>query len=176
MILLYYLITYIMRKIVILSLFTLFLTSCWTNSYQKSDNTSSTEDKQIVKTIEQKEEIENIQNEEIDKNEIKEVVTTTTKWVYTDYSEDLVKNAKWKIVLFFHADWCPTCIATEKDILEKWVPDWLNIFNTDFDNEIKLKEKYGVLTQTTFVQVDNNGNMIKKWVWGKLDDIVESVK
>lgn len=99
-----------------------------------------------------------------------------SKWVYTDYSTSAVKNTKWDIVLFFHANWCPTCIATDKDIISKWVPDNLTIFKTDFDTQTELKKKYEVTTQTTFVQVDNQWNMIKKWVWGWLADIVEKVE
>jgi len=97
-------------------------------------------------------------------------------WIYTDYSTKKVANANWKIVLFFHADWCPTCRATEKDILSKDIPSDLTILKTNFDTESELKKKYWVVAQTTFVQIDNKGNLIKKWVWGRLNDIIEKTK
>ena len=100
---------------------------------------------------------------------------TNSKGVYIDYSESALKDAKWDIVLFFHANWCPTCIATEKDILKQGVPDNLSILKANFDTELELRKKYWVTTQTTFVQVDNEWNMIKKWAWGKLADIVKKV-
>lgn len=68
-------------------------------------------------------------------------------------------------VLFFRASWCPICRAVDADIkanLEK-IPSKLAIFDVDYDNSTALKQKYGVTYQHTFVQVDNNGNLIKKW-------------
>jgi hypothetical protein len=33
----------------------------------------------------------------------------------------------------------------------------------DYDNSDELKKKYGVTYQHTLVQVDKDGNLIKKW-------------
>jgi thioredoxin 1 len=57
--------------------------------------------------------------------------------------------------LFFHADWCPTCVAAEKDILSKDIPSDLTILKVNFDSEIELKKKYEIIAQTTFIQIDN---------------------
>ncbi len=103
------------------------------------------------------------------------IETEITKWLYTDYSSSALKEAKWDIVLFFHANWCTSCVATNKDIISKWVPNNLTILKADFDSETELKKKYEVLGQMTFVQVDNQGNMIKKWIWGGFDGIVEKI-
>ena len=70
-----------------------------------------------------------------------------------------------KVVLFFRAVWCPTCIVLDKDIranLSK-IPSGLTILDVDYDNSTDLKKKYGVTYQHTFVQVDKDGNLIKKW-------------
>ena len=61
--------------------------------------------------------------------------------------------------------WCPTCISVDKDIkanLSK-IPSGLSILDVNYDNSTALKQKYGVTYQHTFVQVDKDGNLIKKW-------------
>ena len=69
------------------------------------------------------------------------------------------------VVLFFRASWCPTCRAVDADIkanLSK-IPSTLAILDVNYDNSTALKQKYGVTYQHTFVQVDKDGNLIKKW-------------
>ncbi len=69
------------------------------------------------------------------------------------------------VVLFFRASWCPTCRAVDADIKAhlKDIPGTLSILDVDYDNSTDLKKKYGVTYQHTFVQVDAQGNLIKKW-------------
>lgn len=69
------------------------------------------------------------------------------------------------VVLFFRASWCPTCRAADADIkanLSK-IPSNLTILDVNYDNSTSLKQKYVVTYQHTFVQVDKDGNLIKKW-------------
>lgn len=33
----------------------------------------------------------------------------------------------------------------------------------NYDDEAELRKIYGVTTQHTFIQIDNNGKLIKKW-------------
>lgn len=96
---------------------------------------------------------------------------------YILYSEQALAEATQdggRAVLFFHADWCPTCRAAEQDILSKLdqIPDDLTILKTDYDTERELKKKYQVVVQHTFVQVDQNGNEVTKWSGGGLQDII----
>lgn len=88
--------------------------------------------------------------------------------VYLPYTSTAVAQAKWQVVLFFHANWCPTCIAHHKDIEAniKNIPSDLTILRTNYDDEKELRELYAVTEQHTFVQVDNTGKMIKKWRGG----------
>jgi thiol-disulfide isomerase/thioredoxin len=69
------------------------------------------------------------------------------------------------VVLFFHADWCPTCQATEKDLTENAaaIPAGLTVVKVDYDTENDLRQRYGVTNQHTFVQVDATGAEIKKF-------------
>lgn len=82
-------------------------------------------------------------------------------------------------MLFFHANWCPTCIAVNKDIETnlKTIPTDLTILKTSYDDEKELKELYGVTAQQTFVQVGNTGKLIKKWRGGAtLAEVVSQVQ
>jgi len=86
---------------------------------------------------------------------------------YEVYTSDkiLLASANHDVVLFFKANWCPTCRAVDVDIrtnLSK-IPSGLTILDVDYDNSTLLKQKYGVTYQHTFVQVDKDGNLIKKW-------------
>jgi thiol:disulfide interchange protein len=83
---------------------------------------------------------------------------------YVDYSEDNLKNsAGTKQVVFFHAKWCSTCKFFEGQIKAGEVPAGVTILQADFDTESDLKEKYGVIVQSTFVLLDKNGEVDKQW-------------
>ena len=86
---------------------------------------------------------------------------------YEAYSSEKTRmaSATHNVVLFFRASWCPTCIAVDKDIKAnaKSIPESLTILDVNYDNSTDLKKKYGVTYQHTFVQVDAQGNLIKKW-------------
>lgn len=79
--------------------------------------------------------------------------------------EKIAKATTGNVVLFFKASWCPTCRAVHADIQShlKDIPSNLTILDLDYDNSAALKQKYGVVYQHTFVQVDAQGNSIKKW-------------
>lgn len=70
-----------------------------------------------------------------------------------------------KVVVAFAATWCPSCQALGKDIMKNVsnIPSGVTILEADFDNETDLKKKYGVTQQHTFVQVDAENEMLKKW-------------
>jgi hypothetical protein len=49
------------------------------------------------------------------------------------------------------------------------------IHRVDYDTAIALRKKYSVTYQHTFVQVDENGKLLKKWSGGQLAEIVKNV-
>jgi thiol-disulfide isomerase/thioredoxin len=69
------------------------------------------------------------------------------------------------VVLFFAADWCPTCQAATKNLEADpaAIPAGLAIVRVDYDDSDELKQKYGVTVQHTFVQVDADGNEVATW-------------
>jgi thiol-disulfide isomerase/thioredoxin len=94
---------------------------------------------------------------------------------YTTYSGTSLATAqKGRTVLFFHAGWCPTCRSADADITKNVsaIPAGVTILKTDYDTEVALKQKYGVTTQHTFVEVDSSGKMIQKWSGGNFAGIV----
>lgn len=99
--------------------------------------------------------------------------------LFADYSKDLVSQAgaNEKVILFFHAQWCPTCKSIEKNIKANLdeIPGGVRILLVDFDEESELKKKYDVRQQYTMVQVDNTGKKIDLWTDSySLEDIITS--
>ena len=70
-----------------------------------------------------------------------------------------------KVVLFFHAGWCPTCQEANKNLTSDpaSLPAGVTVVKTDFDTETDLRQKYGVGIQHTFVQIDADGNELRTW-------------
>jgi len=90
---------------------------------------------------------------------------------YKDYSVATVaseQSAGKKVVLFFYAPWCPYCRAADAVFKANGgeIPAGVTVLKTDYDSEKELKAKYGVTYQHTFVEIDNNGNQVAKWVSG----------
>ena len=89
---------------------------------------------------------------------------TTEAGVYQDYSDEALSSATGKILLFFHAPWCPQCRELESDIKQDGVPADTTILKVDYDTSQKLRQKYGVTIQTTIVEVTASGELVKKFV------------
>lgn len=100
---------------------------------------------------------------------------------YKDYSPALTQSeaqAGNKVVLFFHAPWCPYCKAADsafKTNLDK-IPKGVTVLKTDYDSNLDLRKKYAVTYQHTFVQIDASGNQITKWNSGDIDLLIKNVK
>jgi thioredoxin 1 len=102
------------------------------------------------------------------------------KGSYEAYSAEKIARAeKGDVILFFHASWCPSCRGLDADISTNMsmIPEGVSILKVDYDNETELKKKYGVTSQHTLVQVDKDGNLIKKWSGGsKLSAVIAEIK
>ncbi|MCA9386685.1 thioredoxin family protein [Candidatus Dojkabacteria bacterium] len=117
--------------------------------------------------------------EDINNQDTTEGTQSNESGIYVDYSEELLTNANsGDVVLFFKADWCPTCSALDKNILENMdsIPSELSILKVDYDNSEVLQEKYGVTYQHTLVQVDSTGELLNKWTGSfSIDEIVQNL-
>jgi thiol-disulfide isomerase/thioredoxin len=87
-----------------------------------------------------------------------------TPGAYVEYSDDAIAQAEGRVLLFFHAPWCPQCRSVESDILAQGVPDGVTIIKVDYDSRQDLRQQYGVTLQTTFVEVDAAGSELQKHV------------
>ncbi len=83
---------------------------------------------------------------------------------YVTYSSSVIADTDGTKVLFFHAPWCPQCRAIEADIVPENIPANTTIIKVDYDSNQALRQKYGVTLQTTFVRVDDDGNLVAKYV------------
>ncbi len=99
---------------------------------------------------------------------------------YVNYSPAIKSFSNKKNVLFFKANWCSTCTTADlnfqKELQNKSIPNYLTIYKVDFEKDVALKQKYGVTLQHTFVQVDNNGNELKKWIGSyTIDEVLKEI-
>ncbi|WP_404386776.1 thioredoxin family protein [Humibacillus xanthopallidus] len=88
---------------------------------------------------------------------------------YATYAQDPAA-ATGKVVLFFHATWCPICREVEESLTSAPVPAGLTVVKVDFDDAGELRQRYGVTIQHTFVQVDPAGRQLAKWSTGTTAD------
>lgn len=98
-----------------------------------------------------------------------EEVQMASSGQYLTYSPEALAAADGKKLVFFHADWCGSCRGLDAN-LEKEIsaiPGDVTIFKADYEVETALKQKYGVTTQHTLVQIDDTGNVITKWSGGQ---------
>lgn len=83
---------------------------------------------------------------------------------YVGYLQPAVDSASGRRVLFFHAPWCPQCRMIEADIKDSTIPSGVTIFKVDYDTNQELRAEYGVTLQTTFVEIDSDGELVNKYV------------
>jgi thiol-disulfide isomerase/thioredoxin len=112
-----------------------------------------------------------------DSVEVAEEVMMKKDGKFVAYSADEVDATSGDKVLFFHASWCPSCVNAAQNLSAGTAPEGLNVFKVDYDSNADLKAKYGVVSQHTFVQIDDNGNMVKRWFGSRsYDDILNELQ
>ena len=87
-----------------------------------------------------------------------------TPGAYVTYDDSAIAAAEGRILLFFHAPWCPQCRSIESDIDAQGVPDGVTIIKIDYDSRQDLRQEYGVTLQTTFVEVSPAGDALQSHV------------
>lgn len=130
--------------------------------------------------------------EEMDSNEnvTDEDATSTdqeqTVGTYEEFEPSKLALANERnVVLFFKADWCPSCNALDRDIeanLDQ-IPGDLTILKVDYDSrsgatdaELQLRDDLNVTYQHTIIQVDADGNRIQDVISGfRLSQIIEDL-
>jgi len=100
---------------------------------------------------------------------------------YSTYTQETLREAQAsekKIVLYFWAPWCTSCTSLDIELKENEakIPDEVMVLRVDYDSESVLKQKYQVVTQHTFVQIDQNGEMLSGWVGGDIENFAKYLK
>jgi thiol-disulfide isomerase/thioredoxin len=118
-------------------------------------------------------------NGETSESDPPEMMEAGESGAYVQFDEVRFREAAdKKRVYFFHAGWCPTCRAANKtfeDNLDR-IPSDVVLFKTDYDTSRELKQRYAVTYQHTFVLVDQDGNQVRKWSGGDIDELIENTK
>ncbi|MGE3191957.1 MAG: thioredoxin domain-containing protein [Microbacteriaceae bacterium] len=91
-----------------------------------------------------------------------EPAPASTPGVYVDYTDTAIAEAEGRVVLFFHAPWCGQCRQLEEGILAQGVPDGVTIIKVDWDTHQDLEQLYGVPMRTTFVELDESGEVVQR--------------
>ncbi|MBI4080016.1 thioredoxin family protein [Candidatus Kaiserbacteria bacterium] len=130
------------------------------SSQSNTDESMMKDDESAM--IEEKTEDEMMQKDDamMQKDEDGQMMSKGSYEVYSP--EKLALASKDKVVLYFHANWCPICRPLDA-AFKAGVPEGVHILKVDYDTSADLKKKYGVTYQHTFVQVDVAGNSIAKW-------------
>lgn len=93
---------------------------------------------------------------------------------YAEYEQDPAKYSDSDVVLHFSAPWCPTCVATNESLEQDGVPAGLTVVTVDYDSSQDLKQRYGVTTQHTFVQIDESGQEKAKFTGSITGEEIQS--
>jgi thiol-disulfide isomerase/thioredoxin len=103
--------------------------------------------------------------------------STGKKVIFSNLPDAQALAQKGPTVLFFAADWCPTCRLALKDINANGAQlNEITVVVVDYDKAADLKAKYGVTSQHTYVQIDALGEKLAIWNGGGVDGIVKNVK
>lgn len=86
-------------------------------------------------------------------------------FTYRAYTPEDFENVAGPKVLYFHANWCPTCVALERTYLEKAEEiegGQVTIFKASYDEDTALRQEYGVTVQHTSIGFDAEGNEVAR--------------
>ncbi len=111
--------------------------------------------------------------------EVMEKKANTERFVtLADFESNQSTYADTTKVYFFHASWCSICKGIENEINadQNRIPEGTTFIKTDFDSQTDLRKEYSVTTQYTFVQVDNDGNLVKRWSATNLDKAIAGIQ
>lgn len=102
---------------------------------------------------------------------------TGRKVLFTNLQDAVALAKKGPTVLFFSADWCPSCQADLRDINALGSRlGTITIVVVDYDHSADLKAMYGITVQDSFVQIDAKGGKLGAWNGGGVEGVLSHVK
>lgn len=109
-----------------------------------------------------------------------EVVTEATSAEYMAYTKETYDSllGQSPVVLYFHANWCPVCIQLDSDISGAIgdFPAGSTILKLDFDEEIELRQEYGVTVQSTLITINAAGEVVEKLSAPSNSDLIAAIE
>lgn len=111
-----------------------------------------------------------------------QVAMPETKYVqYSESGYDEISNQKH--VLFFYANWCPTCRPADTEFESRIdeIPESIVLVRVNYNDpdtdaaEKALANQHGVTYQHTFVYLDESGEEIVRWNGGRMDQLLSKV-
>lgn len=107
---------------------------------------------------------------------IKKEFTNKSVQLFSDNAlEKSIEN--WKIpALYFKANWCLNCKLLEEELKEKGFPDWIDIYEVDFDEAQDLRKKYLVNNQHTLVILDKEKKEIWRDISWNYNKVIETIE
>lgn len=107
---------------------------------------------------------------------IKKEFTNKSVQLFLDNAlEKSIEN--WKIpALYFKANWCLNCKLLEEELKEKGFPDWVDIYEVDFDEAQDLRKKYLVNNQHTLVILDREKKEIWRDISWNYNKVIETIE
>ncbi len=80
---------------------------------------------------------------------------------YIHFTDTAIAETEGTKIVYFHADWCLTCNAFQNNIISEGIPADVTFIKADYDQELDLRQKYGVNFQTFTVLIDDDGNLVE---------------
>ncbi|HUX36868.1 MAG TPA: thioredoxin family protein [Rectinemataceae bacterium] len=103
--------------------------------------------------------------------------STGRKLLYSTLTAAEAIASKGPAILFFAADWCPSCQADLRDINTNGSSlGNITVIVVDYDKSAELKARYGIGIQDSFVRIDAMGSRLVAWNGGGVAGILAHVK
>lgn len=106
-------------------------------------------------------------------------LSSKTPGLYTTYTADTIANSTADhILLFFKANWCPSCRALDADILAHMadIPAGVEIYTVDYDTATALKRQYGITRQHSIIEIRADGTATSDITHGlTLNDVLSTL-
>ena len=109
-------------------------------------------------------------------NEQSKQFTNKSVQLFSDNAlEKSIEN--WRIpALYFKANWCLNCKLLEEELKEKGFPDWIDIYEVDFDQAQDLRKQYLVNNQHTLLLLNKEKKEIWRDISWNYNKVIETIK
>lgn len=104
---------------------------------------------------------------------------------YIQFSPEVLASSKnTRRVLYFYANWCPTCKVANENFISNInkIPSDVTLIRINYDDtetdeiEKDLAAKYAITYQHSFVQIDIDDNKINFWNGGDIDLLLKNLQ